>query len=326
MKRDNGKILLALAPHRVPADAAVRISAAGGGRDVLILSDKDAIAAAAVDLEIVAGDFPPSLLASCPRLRWFQLWYAGADWLQKFPETVDLPFLVSTASGIHGEQMTEHLFGLLFAWNRKLKATFAAQDRGEWAKYGHGDMDVLAGKTMLILGYGTIGERIAAAARVFGMEVVGVRRTPPASGRDGQGVRVLGLEALDSLLPAADHVVNILPLTQDTRASFGAARFAAMKRSAVFSNIGRGGTVDEGAMIEALAERRIAGALLDVTSEEPLPSSSPLWKLDNVLLTPHYSGFHPRYDELALGVFLDNLGRYHRGETLRNLVDKRKGY
>lgn len=323
---NKGKILLALAPDRVPRDAARRISEASGGREVLVRSGKDEIASALEGVQVVAGDFPPGLTLSAPDLEWFQLWYAGADWLQKLPEAVEKPFVVTSASGIHGEQMTEHLFGLLFAWNRRFPRAFAAQARSEWAAYRHVDMDVLAGKTMLILGYGTIGARVARAAEAFGMTVVGVRRSPPTGAGGSGGPRVESFAALSGLLAEADAVVNILPLTAETRALFGAAEFARMKKTALYVNIGRGGTTDEAALIDSLRSGRIAGALLDVTAEEPLPPASPLWSLENVILTSHYSGYHPRYDELALGVFLDNLGRWVRGEPLKNLIDKKLGY
>ncbi len=319
-----GKILLALAPDRLPARAVERISAAGGGREVLVRSGKAEIEGSLEGVEIVAGDFPASLLLHRPTIKWFQLWYAGADWLQKIPGAQDLPVIVTSASGIHGEQMTEHLFGLLFAWNRKFPRAFAAQTRHEWAAFTHAEMSTLAGKTMLILGYGAIGARIAAAAKVFGMTVVGVRRNPPAAGSGD--VRVEAFSALPGLLAEADVIVNILPYTAETRALIGKREFSAMKRTALFANIGRGMTVDEAALVDAIGGGAIAGAVLDVTAEEPLPASSPLWELPNVILTSHYSGFHPRYDELALGVFLDNLGRYVRGEELRNVVDKKLGY
>ncbi len=319
-----GKILLALAPDRVPTGAAERISAAAGGCEVLVRSGKAEIESSLGGVEIVAGDFPASLLAGALSVRWFQLWYAGADWLQKIPGARDLPVVVTSASGIHGEQMTEHLFGLLFAWNRKFPRAFAAQARHEWASFTHAEMATLAGKTMLILGYGAIGGRVAAAARVFGMDVVGVRRHPQADGMGG--VRVEAFSALPRLLADADVVVNILPYTAETRALIGKKEFALMKPTALFANIGRGMTVDEAALVDAVRNGSIAGAVLDVAAEEPLPEESPLWDLPNVIVTSHYSGFHPRYDELALGVFLDNLGRYVRGEELRNVVDKKLGY
>lgn len=321
-----GKILLALAPDRVPANAIERIRDAGEGREALVRSDKAEIEGDLEGVEIVAGDFPASLLLGRPTIKWFQLWYAGADWLQKIPGVVDLPVKITTASGIHGEQMTEHLFGLLFAWNRKFPRAFGAQARHEWATFKHAEMATLAGKTMLILGYGAIGEQVARAAEVFGMKVIGVRRTPPTGAAATGSIRVESYAALPSLLPQADLVVNILPFTEETRGLFGEREFSMMKRTALFANIGRGATVDEAALVTALSDGAIAGAVLDVASEEPLPSSSPLWDLPNVILTSHYSGFHPHYDELALGVFLDNLGRYVRGEELRNVVDKKLGY
>jgi len=321
-----GKVLLVLADDRIPKDAQRRIQEAADGRDVLIRSSKEGLESILDRVEIIAGDFSPSLVEKATNASWFQLWYAGADWVQKFPIVQKLPLRITTASGIHGEQMTEHLFGLLFAWNRKFPKAFAAQERSEWASYKHADMDTLNGKTMLILGYGTIGKRIAKAAEVFGMKVIGVRRSQIPTNSEGAAVRVVSYDRLGKVLPEADVVVNILPLTAETRSIFGAQNFKQMKKSALFANIGRGGTVDQTAMISALVDDTIAGALLDVTDQEPLPSNSPLWKQKNVILTSHYSGFHPRYDELALGVFLDNLVRYSRGEALRNEIDKSLGY
>ncbi|OHE68677.1 MAG: hypothetical protein A2001_05700 [Treponema sp. GWC1_61_84] len=341
-------MILALEASRIPPGAVDRIRAAGGGREVLVRSGKAEIESALDRAEIVAGDFPASLLAAAPRLKWFQAWYAGTDWLQKMPETKELPFLLTSASGVHGEQMTEHLFGLLFAWNRKFPRAFAAQSRREWADFKHSEMSTLAGKTMLILGYGTIGERFGRAAEAFGMHVIGVRRTAgsaaaasaaaasaaaasaaaasAAAAVTASGPRVIALADLSSALAEADVVVNILPLTPETRNFYDAVFFARMKREALFANMGRGGSVDEDALADALKSGTIAGALLDVTATEPLPPASPLWELPNLILTSHYSGFHPHYDEMVLEIFLDNLGRYGRGEDLRNVVDKRLGY
>lgn len=321
-------IILALEASRIPPAAVEKIRAAGGGREVLVRTGKADIEPLLGAAEIVAGNFPASLLPRAPRLKWFQAWYAGTDWLQKLPETKELPFILTSASGAHGEQMTEHLFGLLFAWNRKFPRAFAAQARREWVDFTHSEMTTLAGKTMLILGYGTIGERIGRAAEAFGMHVIGVRRTasPAASGYAGSGPRVVALAELASVLGGADIVVNILPLTGETRGFYDARFFSRMKRDALFANIGRGGSVDEDALIDALKSGTIAGALLDVTAVEPLPASSALWDLPNLLLTSHYSGLCQSYDENVLGIFLDNLGRYARGEELRNVVDKKLGY
>jgi len=323
MQQAYGSILITLAPERTPEGILERVRPHAGGRPVLLLNDRDEIEKVLPGVEIIAGEFPAALLTRAPALKWYQSWYAGADWIQKFPEVKDLPIALTIATGIHGVQMTEHLFGMLFAWNRRFPVAFAAQPRHEWARFRHPDMDVLAGKTMLIVGYGTIGERIARAARVFDMQVIGLRRKAATKSAD---IPVQGMDKLPELLGQADVVVNILPLTPETRNLFGVKEFGCMKRTALFANIGRGGTVVEDDLAAVLREHRIGGALLDVTATEPLQTDSPLWDLENVLLTSHYSGFHPRYDEMALGVFLDNLDRYVRGEALRNQVDPQKGY
>lgn len=321
-----GIILLALKETRVPKNTVQRIREFADGREIVVTGGKADVEKVLDRVEIAAGDFPASLMPRASSLRWFHQWYAGADWLQRHPEARDLSFMVTTSSGIHGRQMTEHLFGLLIAWYRRFPETFAAQQRREWLRYGHADIGLLSGKTMLILGFGAIGEQAALVASAFDMRVIGLRRTPgkgyPPAGVD----RIVGYERLTEVLPDADVVVNILPYTQDTHAFMGRAEFAAMRKTAVFANIGRGKTVDEEALAAAVREGVIGGAVLDVTAEEPLPAESPLWDTPGIIITPHYSGFHPRYDELALGKFLENLKRYTRGEPLLNMVDKGLGY
>jgi phosphoglycerate dehydrogenase-like enzyme len=261
-----------------------------------------------------------------PRLAWVQLWSAGADWLQQYPELTGLPFTLTTTSGMHRQQITEHIFGLLLAGNRCLPRAFACQSRREWCKIPLGDVSVLEEKTMLILGYGAIGTKTAQVALAFGMKVIGLRRSGPPVPREEDGVWVVSSAKLREQLPKADVVVNILPLTAETRYSFGAAEFAAMKKTARYVNVGRGATTEPRALEEALKSGTIAGALLDVTEPEPLPGDSPLWDMDNVILTGHYGGFRPDYDTVALKIALENLDRYVRGEPLLHTVDKSAGY
>jgi phosphoglycerate dehydrogenase-like enzyme len=261
-----------------------------------------------------------------PRLQWVQLWSAGADWLQQYPELTALPFKLTTTSGMHRPSITEHIFGLLIAWNRRFKRAFACQSRHEWRKIPLGDVAVLEGKTMLILGYGAIGRKTAQVALAFGMRVIGLRRSGPPVPREEDGVTVVSAAKLREQLPGADVVVNILPLTAETRYSFGAAEFAALKKTALYVNVGRGATTDTDALVQALESGALAGALLDVTDPEPLPGDSPLWDMDNVILTGHYGGFRPDYDAVAREIVLENLDRYVRGEPLLHLVDKSAGY
>jgi phosphoglycerate dehydrogenase-like enzyme len=177
---------------------------------------------------------------------------------------------------------------------------------------------------MLILGYGAIGEKTAQAAHGFGMKVIGLRRRD-VSLVEG-GVRIESASKLRQLLGETDILVNILPFTEDTQNFVGKEEFALMKKSALYVSVGRGQTTDQDALIEALKAKRIAAALLDVTSPEPLPPESPLWDMENVIITSHYAGQHPDYDALAMEITLENLGHYIRGEALRNEVDKNSGY
>ncbi|MDR2101008.1 MAG: D-2-hydroxyacid dehydrogenase [Treponema sp.] len=329
MDQDKGIILVHLPGDRIIPRLVERLREAGAGREVLCSSDSAAIPAEiekVLDkIEIAVGFVPWDLVSRMPRLGWVQLWSAGADGLQSRPELKSLPFQLTNTSGIHKQQITEHIFGLLLAWNRCFPRVFAARQRREWLRVGDGDVSVLSGKTMLILGYGAIGEQTARTALVFGMQVIGLRRRlgKPATER---GIRLEPGTKLRELLPQADVVVNILPHTQDTTKLFGRAEFAAMKKTALYVNVGRGATTDEEALIEALKNKTITGALLDVTQKEPLPGDSPLWDLENLILTGHYGGMHPDYSALALEVTLDNLRRYVKGEPLKNLVDKNAGY
>ena len=324
-EKHKGMILVSLTPGRLLPRTGELLREAGENREMLFTLEPAEIEPFLDRIEIGLGDLPFALLSRMPNLRWVQLWSAGADLLQRFPELKDRPFQLTSTSGIHGQQLTEHTFALILAWNRALPAAFAAQKRHEWLPMTDQPIAVLAGKTMLILGYGAIGKHIARTARVFGMDVIAFRRTPrqdPGS----EGVRLEFPDRLRDILPEADYVVNILPATPETQHYFGEAEFSRMKPAALYINVGRGATTDDAALIGALRSKRIAAALLDVTEREPLPADSPLWGMDNVIITSHYAGRHPEYSRLALNVALENLKRYVRGEPLKNLVDKNRGY
>jgi phosphoglycerate dehydrogenase-like enzyme len=322
--QQKGMILVSVSPDRLLPRTEELLREAGENRPVLFATNPSEIEPFLDRIEICMGDAPFALLSRMPNLRWVQIWFAGADPIQRFPELKDKPFQLTTASGIHGQQLAEHTFGMILAWNRKFPAA-SAQKRREWLDTEDKSMGTLEDKTMLILGYGFIGGRIARIALAFGMKVIGLRRNPAQDGAP-EGVRVEAAGKLGDFLPEADYVVNILPATPDTRRIFGEAEFGRMKPEALYINVGRGATTDETALIQALESKRIAGALLDVTGREPLPPESPLWDMDNVILTSHYAGRHPEYGRLALDWALENLSRYVRGEPLRSLVDKNSGY
>jgi phosphoglycerate dehydrogenase-like enzyme len=273
--------------------------------------------------EILIGFGPWDLPAKMPALRWFQTWSAGVDGLTDHPELKDHAVIITKTSGMHRDQITEHIFGLILARNRFFPHVFAAQKKHEWVHPKDSETDTLPGKTMLILGYGKIGEQTTMAAKAFGMKVIGIRRRPANSGSD---VRIETMDKLNVLLGGADYVVNILPYTKETKNILGKKEFALFKRGAVYVNVGRGLTNDEDAMIDALKSGHLAAALLDVAAAEPLPKDSPLWDMENVIITPHYAGTRNDYAKLAMEITLDNLKRYNEGRSLEYLVDKKTGY
>jgi phosphoglycerate dehydrogenase-like enzyme len=324
-------LLVAESIHNIRMDTAAELiedvfQKTGESLEVLVTRDKAEIGKVLGGIEIAFGDIPFELIPNMPNFKWLQLWSAGADILQEIPELKTLPFRLTTTSGIHGQQIAEHTFALILAWARRMERAFRNQSRHIWTRPNMGEMSTLKGKTMLILGYGVIGEKVAQAALAFGMEVTGIRRRAAEVSTGTPGVTVMPAAQLYGALARADYVVNILPHTADTEHSFGKKEIGALKPQAVYVSVGRGKTTCETALAEALKNGRLAAALLDVTEAEPLPEDSPLWDLENVLLTPHYAGFHEDYNSLAMEVALENLGRYLRGEPLRNLVDKNAGY
>ena len=300
------------------------VRAAAPGMRVVVSREREEVERLLDEVEIAAGGFPRDLLAKAGRLRWYQQWGAGSDWLMRQPDAAAADFILTNVSGIHAIPISEHVLALMLAFARSLPLAFERQRAREWKRDIEGKVFELAGKTMLLLGVGRIGARAASLASALEMRVLGVRNDPS---KGVAGVAEMhGTDALPSLLPSADFLVNTLPLTSETAGILGEAEFRSMKSSSHLINIGRGGTVHEAALVRALQEGWIAGAGLDVFEEEPLPVESPLWGMENVIVTSHYSGSSPRYNERALEIFLDNLGRFRRGEPLRNVVDKARGY
>jgi len=317
-------LLLNLPPESVTEADLAQIRAKVPHMTILHTRERASIQDHLEEIEIAAGGFPHDLLPQARNLRWLQQWGAGADWLLRYPEAVELPFVLTNASGVHAIPISEHIFALLLAFARDLPHAFRGQCRREWRSYQEQEVFELAGQTLLLVGVGAIGQRTAQLAQAFGMQVLGIRRDP---GRAVPGVAAMhGPEALDALLPQADAVVLTVPLTAETRHMIGEPQLRAMKSTAVLVNIGRGGTIHEEALVRALQEGWIRGAGLDVFETEPLPPDSPLWQMENVIITGHYSGKTPHYDRRAMAIFLDNLERYVEGRPLRNVVDKRRGY
>jgi phosphoglycerate dehydrogenase-like enzyme len=317
-------LLLALAPEHIPPDTLEQIGRLAPDLRIAVTNERAEIEALLDDIVIAAGSVPPDLVVRAPALRWYQQWGAGADWLLRHPQAVEQAFVLTSASGVHAVPISEQIIGALLMFARGMHRAVRAQTRREWWRPQAAELFELPGKTMLIIGVGAIGARTAELAGALGMRVEGLRRNPD---RPAPGVTALyGPDRLHERLGQADVVVLTVPLSAETRGMIGPAELRAMRPGAYLINIGRGGTVDEPALVEALSEGRLAGAALDVFAEEPLPAESPLWSLEQVILTAHYAGATPHYDERALAIFLDNLGRFQAGEPLRNLVDKARGY
>ena len=317
-------LLLALKSGVLSEPQVARIRSAAPQWEVAVAHERQAIESILDDVEIAVGNFPRDLLPRARRLQWFQQWSAGADWLLQHPAAVEADFVLTTASGVHAVPISEHVLATMFAFARNLPQAFRDQREGKWNPIDRCNILELAGKCLLLIGVGAIGERIARTAAALEMKVVGVRRDPalPASGPTA----VHAATDLPDLLPSADFVVLTVPLTNETRGLIGASELKKMKRSSYLINVGRGGTVRQTDLFRALQEGRIAGAALDVFEEEPLPRDSPLWSMPNVIVTSHYSGATPHYDERALAILLDNLDRYQQNVPLRNVVDKERGY
>lgn len=276
---------------------------------------------------------------AAPKLKWIQFHFAGFDHVASHPLLAG-DIAITTTSGIHVTPMAEYVLVMMLAFGHHLPQLLDLQRRSEWPK-GKRDQFLpseLRGATVGLVGYGSVAREVARLCHTFGMTVLATKRnamdltdpgyTPPGTGDpDGSMLRRLyPPQALKPMLGLCDYVVLTVPLTPATRGLIGAAEIRAMKPTAVLINVSRGSIVDEPALIEALRENRVGGAALDVFAEEPLPESSPLWKLPNVILTPHISGTSPHYDERAIDLFADNLRRYLTGQPLLNLVNKERGY
>jgi len=260
-------------------------------------------------------------VARAPRLAFIQSISAGTDQYDR-DALAAAGIRLASAQGVNAEAVAQHAMALILALQRQLHLARDNQARRHWRGM-ISDLsqreDELAGKTLLIVGLGRIGSRLSALARAFGMRTLATKRDASA-GADAADA-VFPQERLHELLPQADVVALTCPLTPQTQGLIGAAALAAMKPSAMLVNVARGRVVDEAALVEALAGRRIAAAGIDCTVEEPLSAASPLWALDNALITPHTAGETRRYEDNVIDLLLENLERIWRGEMrLRNHV------
>jgi D-2-hydroxyacid dehydrogenase (NADP+) len=275
------------------------------GVTVAVADDLAAALAQAADASVlVAMPFlvTRELIAAMPRLRWVQTATAGIDALT--PLGLDPEILVTTSRGMHGPQISELIFLHMLAFTRDLRGMFARQAAREWAP---SPQPILAGKRLVVLGLGAIAEALAARAQAFGMHVVGVSGSRDAApGYDA----VLPLSALRDAVGGADFFVVLTPLTPRTEGIVDADVIAALPARASLINVARGKVIDEPALIAALAAGRLRGAGLDVFATEPLSRESPLWGMENVIVTPHVAGWSDIFLEQLAPIVRDNLTRW----------------
>jgi len=275
------------------------------------------------DVLVVSMMWRNELAGAAGRLKFIQSISAGTDQYDK-ALLRDRGIRLASAAGVNAQAVAEHAMALMLALSRRLPEARDNQHAKRWrgmAPEIAAREDQLTGKTLLIVGLGGIGARLARLAKAFEMRVVATKRDPAtgAAGTDADAVH--GNDRLHELLREADLVAITCPLTPETEGLIDAAALAVMKPTAHLVNVARGRIVDEPALIDALQQRRIAAAALDVTREEPLPEASPLWAMPQVLITPHTAGETQRYEDAVIDILLDNLGRLWRGEAvLRNQV------
>lgn len=283
------------------------------------------LAPQAADVDAVLGLCTPELLEAGKSIRWIQLFYAGVERCLAIPAIRERNILVTNMQRIGAPIIAEHVIAMTMAFTRGLDLYIPAQANKEWRRIAPpGRMSVVKGKTMLVVGLGGIGTETARRAHALGMRVIATR----ASGRTGpEFVSYVGLsDELHKLAREADVIVNTVPLTPQTTGMFDAKFFAQMKPSAYFINVARGGSVVTSALVDALTSKQIAGAGLDVTDPEPLPSDHPLWSAPNVIITPHVANDSDLGYEGQAAVVRENLRRYVAGERMLSVVDLSRGY
>lgn len=266
--------------------------------------EADVMLVGAVPRELVEQVF-----AMAPRLAWIHVLWAGLDTLL-FPALLESPATLTNGRGVFARSLAEFAIAGMLWFAKDIRRMRRQQRERRWEKFV---VEELRGKRLGILGHGSIGRAVAALAAAFEMKVVGVGRTSPR-------------EEFDEVIESSDYILVSAPLTPKTRGLVGEAEFRRMRQNAVLINVGRGPVVDEKALLAALREDRIRGAVLDVYDEEPLPPDHPFWAMENVLLSPHCADNTPTWLDEAMQLFVENFGRFHDGEPLKNIVDKQAGY
>jgi phosphoglycerate dehydrogenase-like enzyme len=287
--------------------------------EALARKDRPSAAQLAETEAMLAWGAAAGLLPRMPKLRWVQALTAGVEGWLALP---DLPrgVALTCARGTHRESMPENILGALFHLTKPYAAIAEDQKQRRWTRRVP---EPLSGKTLGVLGLGAIGQEVARLAGALGMRVVGTRR----GGAPLPGLaEVLPPGRTDEVLERSDFVLLLLPATPETEGFMDARRLGRMRPGAWLLNFGRGQLIADEDLVRAVRDRAVAGAVLDVFREEPLPPGHPFWTTEGIVVLPHIGGLHPRRDEIVARLFADNLGRFLDGRPLKQVVDRAAGY
>ncbi len=295
--------------------------------DLVSSHDKEDLKKVIPDAEIlVCFSVDKETFLAAKRLKWIHCGSAGVDQLL-FPEFLKSKVILTTSRGIHGDAISDHVMAMILAFSRGLVQSWNCKQRREWCPVEVMRQRLeLKGRTIAIIGLGTIGKELARKAKTFGLRVAATKNRVQRGERIRYVDRLLPKTKLSDVLREADVVVMAVPYTKETHHMIGPRELASMKQTAILINVARGEVVDEPALIEALSKRKIAGAGLDVFEQEPLGSESRFWDMENVILTPHIAGSMSDYFKKVGEIFRRNLSRYLSHRPLVNLFDKRLGY
>lgn len=289
--------------------------------DVIVTNTKEEARALIQDADVVFGSLSPELLKYARKLKWLQVAYAGVERLVGV-EWANPDMILTNGSGIFGPCIAENVIGMLLSFNRGLHFARDYQNKAQWNwEYPFKE---LQNSTVGLLGYGDIGKNVAKRLQGFDVRIIGIRQNP--TGHEPYAEKMVPIREFDRVIPELDYLICSLPETAQTVGLMDANKLHKLPTSAFVINVGRGSLFIEKDLIEALEQGSIAGAGLDVTSEEPLPDSSPLWQMPNVILTPHNSGQTPKHLSRAVDLFAGNWQKFIAGEPLDNVVERALGY
>jgi phosphoglycerate dehydrogenase-like enzyme len=326
--------LLILTYHRLelwiaPVWFAERLRSEFPDLEVAQLNSYENVEQNIADVEILFGiSIRPEQFMAARKLRWIHSQAAAVHQLM-FPELVNSDVIITNARDVHGPVVAEQVIGMMFALAKRIPAAVRFQQKHVWGQdamsSGRLRTRELAGATVGLVGLGSIGRKVAQHASSLGMRVIAVREHPEKE-KPQYVEEVLPTSRLHDLLEQSDYVVLSAPVTSETTGMIGSRQLAAMKPHAFLLNVGRGPLINEAALIDVLRQHKIGGAALDVFDQEPLPPDSPLWDLEDLLVTPHTAGISEKMWERHYALLSDNLRRYLSGRPLLGLVDKHSGY